>query len=166
MRYITLTELKKHLCIDADFTEDDTLLTMYGDVAELTVQRNICSLLSELVEGGALPAPLKQAILLYAGTLYNARESVSFGSNPSTIPFTYGYLIDLYRNYKDTTSDEFIANTLDDVVKATFLSDTPEEEEQAPYGDVAISTTDKAIKHIAESVVVDEGGYKVNIERI
>lgn len=167
MRYITLQQLKSHLNIDSDFTSDDTLLTHYGDVAEAVVQRHICSLLSELVdESGVLPAPLQQAILFYAGNLYNARESVSFGTAPQNIPFTYQYLLDLYKNYSDTTSDDFITTQLDALTNATFLSDTPEEMEKAPYGDVAISTTDKAIQHIAENVTVDEDGYKVNIERI
>ena len=68
MNYITLNQLKSHLNIDSDFTADDSLLEMYGDVAEAVVQRHLCILLSELVDGGGvLPPPIRQAILFYAG---------------------------------------------------------------------------------------------------
>lgn len=167
MNYITLNQLKSHLNIDSDFTADDNLLTMYGDVAEAVVQRHLCILLSELVDGGGvLPPPVQQAILFYAGNLYNARESVSFGTAPTNIPFTYEYLLNLYKNYSDTTSDEFIENALDRLAQATFLSDTPEEERLAPIGDVAVSTEDRAIQHLAENTTVDEDGFHVEVERI
>lgn len=167
MNYITLNQLKSHLNIDSDFTADDNLLEMYGDVAEAVVQRHLCILLSELVEGGGvLPPPVQQAILFYAGNLYNARESVSFGTAPTNIPFTYQYLLDLYKNYSDTTSDEFIENALDRLAQATFLSDTPEEEAHAPFGDVAVTTEDRAIQHLAENTTVDENGFNVTIDRI
>lgn len=167
MNYITLNQLKSHLNIDSDFTADDSLLTMYGDVAEAVVQRHLCILLSELVDGGGvLPPPVQQAILFYAGNLYNARESVSFGTAPQNIPFTYQYLLDLYKNYSDTTSDEFIENALDRLAQATFLSDTPEEEAHAPFGDVAVTTEDRAIQHLAENTTVDENGFNVTIDRI
>ena len=167
MNYITLNQIKSHLHIDPDFTADDNLLTMYGDVAEAVVQRHLCILLSELVDGGGvLPPPIRQAILFYVGNLYNARESVSFGTSPTNIPFTYEYLLDLYKNYSDTTSDEFIENALDRLAQATFLSDTPEEERLAPIGDVAVSTEDRAIQHIAENTTVDEDGFHVTVDRI
>lgn len=167
MNYITLQQIKQHLCIDSDFTADDNLLTMYGDVAEAVVQRHLCILLSELVDGGGvLPPPVQQAILFYVGNLYNARESVTFGTSPQNIPFTYQYLLDLYKNYSDTTSDEFIENALDRLAQATFLSDTPEEERLAPIGDVAVSTEDRAIQHLAENTTVDEDGFHVTVERI
>ena len=140
---------------------------MYGDVAEAVVQRHLCILLSELVDGGGvLPPPIRQAILFYAGNLYNARESVSFGTTPQNIPFTYQYLLDLYKNYSDTTSDEFIESALDRLAQATFLSDTPEEERLAPIGDVAVSTEDRAIQHLAENTTVDENGFHVTVDRI
>lgn len=167
MNYITLNQLKSHLNIDSDFTADDNLLEMYGDVAEAVVQRHLCILLSELVDGGGvLPPPVQQAILFYAGNLYNTRESVSFGTAPQNIPFTYQYLLDLYKNYSDTTSDEFIENALDRLAQATFLSDTPEEERLAPIGDVAVSTEDRAIQHLAENTTVDEDGFHVTVDRI
>lgn len=167
MNYITLNQLKSHLNIDSDFTADDSLLEMYGDVAEAVVQRHLCILLSELVDGGGvLPPPVQQAILFYAGNLYNARESVSFGTAPQNIPFTYQYLLDLYKNYSDTTSDEFIESALDRLAQATFLSDTPEEEAHAPFGDVAVTTEDRAIQHLAENTTVDEDGFHVTVDRI
>ena len=167
MNYITLNQLKSHLNIDSDFTADDSLLEMYGDVAEAVVQRHLCILLSELVDGGGvLPPPIRQAILFYAGNLYNARESVSFGTTPQNIPFTYQYLLDLYKNYSDTTSDEFIESALDRLAQATFLSDTPEEEAHAPFGDVAVTTEDRAIQHLAENTTVDENGFHVTVDRI
>ena len=167
MNYITLNQIKTHLNIDSDFTADDNLLEMYGDVAEAVVQRHLCILLSELVDGGGvLPPPVHQAILFYVGNLYNARESVTFGTSPQNIPFTYQYLLDLYKNYSDTTSDEFIETALDRLAQATFLSDTEEEERLAPFGDVAVSTEDRAIQHLAENTTVDEDGFHVTVDRI
>ena len=103
--YLTLTEIKKHLNIDSSFTDDDEYLTFLYDVAERTVQRHIDSNLEALAEEeGALPKPLLHAMLLYIGNLYAQRESISY-SSVIDVPFSYDYLLSLFKNYNNTNHD-------------------------------------------------------------
>lgn len=99
--YLTLERIKKHLNIDSDFTGDDEYLLFLEDVAEKTVQRHIDDNLEVIANGGELPSPLLQAMLLYIGNLYMSRESIKF-SNVQDVPFSYDYLLSLYKNYNNT----------------------------------------------------------------
>lgn len=168
--YVSVQLLKKHLNIDDEFTDDDNYLAVLEEVAEKTVQRHICQLLSEIEdEEGHIPAPLCQAIMLYAGVLYNSRESVAFGGNPVDVPHTYEYLINLYKNYSDTTSDDFIASVLDDLARLALIVDTPEEERLGDYGNLLINNQAqrKAVENIANNTTIDsQGNMVVNVERI
>ena len=103
MRFIELSQIKKHLNIDSDFTDDDSYLSSLGDVAEAAVEKHINQKLSRVVEenGGDLPAPLLHAMLLFIGNMYLNREAVSF-TNVTEIPLSYGYLLDLYKCYNNT----------------------------------------------------------------
>lgn len=97
--YLQLEQVKKHLNIDSDFTEDDKYLEHLISVAELSVSTHLNIALDELAgEGGVIPSPIIHAMLLMIGTLYNNRESVTYGS-AIEIPLCYQYLISLYRNY-------------------------------------------------------------------
>lgn len=97
--YLKLYQIKKHLNIDADFTDDDEYLMDLASVAENAVQSHIDNNLSELEdENGTIPMPIIQAMLLMIGTLYAKRESIVFGS-ASEVPLSYEYLLGLYRNY-------------------------------------------------------------------
>ena len=100
--FLTLERIKKHLNIDEYFKDDDDYLMFLGDVAEQTVQRHIDSNLNVLADenGGELPSPLIQAMLLYIGNMYLQRESVKF-SNVQDVPFSYDYLLSLYKNYNN-----------------------------------------------------------------
>lgn len=103
--YLTLAQIKKHLNIDESFTDDDEYLLFLYEVAERTVQRHIDSSLASLVEEeGSLPTPLLQAMLLYIGTLYAQRESISY-SSVVDVPFSYDYLLSLFKNYNNTNHD-------------------------------------------------------------
>lgn len=97
--YLNLSQIKKHLNIDTDFTDDDEYLMDLASVAENAVQTHIDINLSELEdEDGTIPMPIIQAMLLFVGTLYAKRESIVFGS-ASEVPLAYDYLLGLYRNY-------------------------------------------------------------------
>lgn len=100
MSYLTLEQIKKHLNIDSDFTEDDTYITSLGDVAEAIVSKHVQYKFSDLAQnnGGVLPPPIVHACLLLIGNLYMNRESVS-AANLNNIPFSYEYLLGLYKNY-------------------------------------------------------------------
>lgn len=103
MRYLTLTDIKKQLNIDTEFTDDDIYLTQLGDVAESIVARHIDYDLDEIVEDDILPSPIYQACLLMVGNLYANRESISFAT-PNKMPFSYEYLLATYKNRKNFKS--------------------------------------------------------------
>jgi len=102
MEYLTLPQIKKHLNIDDYYEGDDTYLTSLGDVCEQIAEQHIQRPLSELSVNGEIPAPIIQAMLLFLGTLYMNRESVSYGQAyqiPAAYTNTYLYLLDPYINY-------------------------------------------------------------------
>lgn len=97
--YLTLTELKKHLNIDLTFTDDDTYLTSLEAAGEEVVANYINRNLEDtLDENGNLPAGLKHAILLWVGSMYVQRESIS-SVNYTTVPQSFDLICDLWRKY-------------------------------------------------------------------
>lgn len=96
--YVTVAEIKKHLNIDASFTDDDNYIEHLIIACENVVQTHLDRELSELVVDGELVASLKHAIMLLTGTYYANRESVAFASS-QPLPHAYEYLIALYKNY-------------------------------------------------------------------
>lgn len=97
--YLQLYQIKKHLNIDSDFTDDDEYLMDLGYTAELSVQKSIDKNLSELEDGdGMIPSPLIHAALLLVGTWYADRESVTHAA-ASPLPNAYEFLVNLYRDY-------------------------------------------------------------------
>lgn len=100
--HVTLDEAKKHLNVEKEYTEDDTLIEMYIDVAETKVAKELCVKVEELAtleEGSKLiPHPIKQAILLNIGMYYANREEVTYTQSK---PLEQGskYLIALYRDF-------------------------------------------------------------------
>lgn len=98
--YIYLADAKKHLNIDEDFKDDDMYIASLVQVAEEIVAKDIDTKLSDLEnEDGDIPNPLKQAMLLLVGNFYANRESVAYASM-TKVPYSYQYLIDLYKNYR------------------------------------------------------------------
>ena len=97
--YIDLDYAKKHLNIEPDFTEDDEYILGLIDVAEQAVRVHVNEDFDTLAEnnGGCLPSPLSQAMLLMIGNMYQNREPL--GTKNAELPYNYRYLIDLYRNY-------------------------------------------------------------------
>ena len=99
--YIELDYAKKHLNIEQDFTEDDEYILGLIDMAEQAVRVHVNEDFDKLAEqnGGCIPAPLLQAMLLMIGNMYQNREPL--GLKGQALPFNYQYLIDLYRNYEN-----------------------------------------------------------------
>ena len=98
--YTQLYKIKKHLNIDNDFHDDDEYLCQLAEVAEKVVERNIDTTFENLEDGeGEIPSPLTQAVLFLVGNYYANRDSVAFASS-SNVPYTFQYLIDLYRDYR------------------------------------------------------------------
>lgn len=88
--------IKTQCVIDSEFTDDDNYLTSLGTVAEQIVQEQINESINTLAQnnGGEVPAPLLQAMLMIVEYLYNNR-----GSEQTDIPPVIMYICKLYRNY-------------------------------------------------------------------
>lgn len=97
--YLDLDIIKKHLNLDDDFVADDEYLKQLAEVAENAVSIHIDRDFSELEdEEGNLPPALQHALLLLIANYYNNRESVT-NVSANNIPFSYNYLLDLFKNY-------------------------------------------------------------------
>ena len=96
--YISLDKCKKHLNIDPEFKEDDNYIMSLVEVAEEIVQRHIGYRFEDILVDGQLPMALQHAMLLFIGTMYANRESVTFGS-ASELPLSYNYILQLFENY-------------------------------------------------------------------
>lgn len=121
MNHLTLKLIKEHLNLDNDFTLDDEYLSNLGSVVETVVEKHIDDSFKYLasVNGGKLPTPLIQAMLLLLGTYYANREHIAFNSNYE-VGNSYTFLIDLYRNYSASHSDSTnytLINSIDELMK-------------------------------------------------
>lgn len=159
--FVSLELVKQHLNIEPSYTGDDSYLNFLIPVAEGVVEKHICTNLNDLAKDDGngnlvLPLPLQSAILLYIGDLYNSREGNAYGVNVSQVPFSYDYILSLYKNYADTTSEAFekdviqysIAHGYFDENGNLIVPETPE-----TYG-----LKGKAIKRIQDSLTVDNNG--------
>lgn len=100
MEYLFLDEIKAHLHIDESFTDDDEYLESLATAAEDVISKYIDYPLSKLEDSdGDIPSALKFAMLLWIGTIYSVRESVS-SLNMTAVPHSLELLCDLYRDYK------------------------------------------------------------------
>lgn len=96
---LELDAIKKHLNIDADFTEDDDYIEFLEGVAEDLVQKHIDKKFDDIIaEEGAIPNALLHAILLFIGNMYDNRESVAY-ANTSEVPQSLTYILNMYRDY-------------------------------------------------------------------
>lgn len=95
--YVTLEEAKDHIRVD--FDDDDIYIESLIEVSEAAIANEINEDFADILEGGELPKPLKQAILLLIGQLYNQREPVLIGSSVVKIPYTLEMLIAPYKNW-------------------------------------------------------------------
>ena len=99
MTYLSLEEVKKHLNLDSEFTDDDAYVSALADAAEEATSIYIDVPLTQLEdENRQLPKGLIHAMYLLIGEWYALREAVS-AVNVSTVPLAYEHLCDLYRNY-------------------------------------------------------------------
>ncbi|MCG5277795.1 head-tail connector protein [Providencia rettgeri] len=105
---LSLELVKAHCNIDADFTDDDKLLTIYTGSAVKYVEHYTRRVLyeSESSEGYQDdPEPLllsddvKNAMLLLIGQWYENRENAISGQSFSTQPFAVSALLQPYRIY-------------------------------------------------------------------
>ena len=97
MTIVTLEEIKANSRIEGN--AEDTLLESLGEAAEVT-GLNLIERTQEDIEAefGKMPAPIRQAILMYADHLYNHRGIV----NPTAlynVPYSIDAMIKPYIRY-------------------------------------------------------------------
>ena len=97
MTIVSLEEIKANSRIEGN--AEDTLLESLGEAAEVTVL-NLIERTQEDIEAefGNVPAPIRQAILMYADHLYNHRGIV----NPTAlynVPYSIDAMIKPYIRY-------------------------------------------------------------------
>lgn len=97
--YITISDAKQHLNIEADFHADDNYIIQLIKVAEDAIEKRIDRKLCSTLIDGFLPDSIRQAILLLVGNFYANREPVAFAS-ATPIPYTFDFLADLNKHYQ------------------------------------------------------------------
>lgn len=99
--YITLLEAKEHLVVDAVYDGDDQYIEdLILDVEEI-VESEICVPISEIVTtSGALPRPLRRAMLLLIGSYYKNREDEIQNGESARMRQASDRLMSLLRNYE------------------------------------------------------------------
>lgn len=105
---LELSVIKLHCRIDADFTDDDALLTTFSGAAARYVETWTRRTLYESEASSGydddedailLSDDVKAAMLLLIGHWYANRETVSVGQTAVEIPFAVESLLQPYRIY-------------------------------------------------------------------
>lgn len=84
MEIVTLEQVKKHLNIEQDYQDDDSLIQGYITAAISMVEAEICRDLADLSDK-EIPIA-RQAVLLTVGDYYMQREDTVVGATPSSVP--------------------------------------------------------------------------------
>ena len=82
MKWLTLSEIKQQLRIEPDFTDDDALLTRYGNSAEAMVLNITGRTFEELkamnpADEDSIPADIWEATVLLVTASYEQRSAIS-----------------------------------------------------------------------------------------
>ena len=102
--YVTVAEIKQHLNIETEFTDDDTYILNLISVAEMSVYEYLNGGLSgsttnitiDNVNYVALPKSIKHAIVLLTSHFYLNRALVSFAQG-FELPYAFKFLLNPYR---------------------------------------------------------------------
>lgn len=97
---LTLAEVKTHLRVGSD-TSEDSLMTTYITAAREYVegyQNRIYLSTDEEVTAETMTGIEKAACLLLIGHWYENRQAVVLGTPPSEVPFAVKALLDIRRN--------------------------------------------------------------------
>lgn len=95
---VTLDIAKKHLNIEASFTDDDLYIGGLVKASTAVVSQQTQVAYDTLEEGDK--AIFDQAVLLLVGAYYAQREEVIVGSAAATLPVGVKHLCHLIRTYK------------------------------------------------------------------
>lgn len=105
MKWLTLQKIKQQCRIESDFTEEDTLLEMYGESAEEVLLNHLNRSYENLMEVyGHIPAPLIHASLMLVDVSYQHRSPVS-QQNMSIVPYTFDIMMKPYMRLADYNNE-------------------------------------------------------------
>lgn len=93
----TLAEIKQHLRIDLSYTIDDQYINTLIETATIVIYND----LQRTIPTTDIPLPIKHAIMLLIGDLYENREDSS-DNKLISIPNGIRRLISPYLNYNNT----------------------------------------------------------------
>ena len=106
MKWLTLERIKQQCRIEQDFTEEDSLLEMYGESAEEVLLNHLRRSYEDIMEVyGRIPAPLVLASLMLVDTSYTHRSPVS-PQNMSIVPYAFDILVKPYMRLADYNDNE------------------------------------------------------------
>lgn len=75
MKWLTLTRIKQQCRIEQDFTDEDEILTLYGESAEESILELLNRTYDDINEVyGRIPSPIVHASLLLVAQSYKDRE--------------------------------------------------------------------------------------------
>ena len=96
LKWLTLERIKQQCRIEPEFTDEDAILTEYGESAEETLLNYLNRSYEDIMSVyGRIPAPLRQASLMLVDTSYQYRSPVST-QNMSLVPYTFDLMVKPY----------------------------------------------------------------------
>jgi hypothetical protein len=170
MKWLTLNDIKDQLRIERDFTDDDKLLTRYGESAENTIL-NICRRTYDdfISEYGEIPSDIVEASLLLVTVSYEHRAAVS-----QYQMYSVGYAFDMkVKPYMRLASDGEDAQmqvfTIGSDVKIIVAADLPNDLTMADVDFTVkvynVSAIDKEKVYPKESCIdTGDGDYVVLVD--
>jgi hypothetical protein len=93
---ITISQLKRQLNIEPEFTGDDIILQQMLDVAVLSVQTYLGINALTGYTDSTIPITIHQAVIMLAGHFYINRNIIAFAQG-TEIPYSFKWLLDPYK---------------------------------------------------------------------
>lgn len=169
MKWLTIDYIKQHSRLD--FSDEDSVLDLYGSAAEETVLNYLNRTYQELLEQyGEVPAPIRQATLLLVDHSYTQRSPAS-AQNLSISPDSFDLLIKPYMRLTSSAArGERVMNyTLGSQLKILIAAELPDNLEMLDvdfevvvYNDDAKDKTKVYAK--TDCILTDEGDYVVLVD--
>lgn len=173
MKWLTLKDIKAQCRIPTDFTEEDELLTGYGNSAESTILRNLNRTFYDLTEQyGAVNAQnhawsdIINASKMLVDVWYQHRSPLD-GLSMSIVPYTFDLLIKPYMKLAGSVGgDDYQTVTLGSDAKIEFTAELPDDLKlsDVEFAGKVINAddTDKVQSFTkADCIAVDEGNSYV-----
>jgi hypothetical protein len=95
---VNISQLKRQLNIEPEFTGDDTILQQFLDVAKSATIRYLGSSVFDDFTEDTIPDEVIQSILLLAANFYINRNMVTFAQGVE-LPYSYKFLLGPIKNY-------------------------------------------------------------------